>query len=538
MRTKPITASRWALAWFPWFLWAAVSGVGAQPPVVDQPAHASASPPAASTVESSAPDETLSETVENTETVDQSVLENTQGTTGMPRLGQSMVGGGAPQDLGDPNDVIFPRYGLGGQSNPDIQMPPPRFNLPLTASFGNGFELKSKDDEYTLQIHDLTQFDGRFYSQPGQENVKDTFVFPRQWFIFSGRLTKPYEYYISIAEGFDTLNILDVFLNIHYDDRLQLKIGRFKTPFTYEFYTLPIQGLINPERSLFFNNFGVNRDLGVMAWGQILKKRVDYAVGIFNGTRNSFIDLNDAKDAMGFVSFKPFDPDRFPALANFSFGGSMDYGSQLNVPIPTTLRTTVATTGNAIVGVPFLQFNPDVREAGERALYSVHSSYYYKSLSVIGEWQSGFQNYARSSNPTAPLVAENLFAQTQLPIDSFYVQGGYFLTGEHVNFRGVVKPLRPFDLRKGKRGPGAWEYALRYNLLWIGEDVFRNNLANRSEWTNQLYSVTTGFNWYWNQFLKVVLEWEHDEFDNPVRYAPGKLQKNSELFMTRLQIFF
>ncbi len=146
--------------------------------------------------------------------------------------------------------------------------------FPSAAIFGPGFQLQTKDEEFQLQFHDLTQIDGRFYTQGQQVPVTSTFLIPRQWFIFSGRLTKPFEYYVSIAEGIDNLNILDVFLNVNFDPRLQFKIGRYKTPFTYEFYGLPINGFITPERSLFFNNFGLNRDIGLMAWGQTVRQPV------------------------------------------------------------------------------------------------------------------------------------------------------------------------------------------------------------------------------------------------------------------------
>ena len=51
-------------------------------------------------------------------------------------------------------------------------------------------------------------------------------------------------------------SLLDVFLDINIDPRFVVRAGRFKTPFTYEFMVEPVQGLILPERSLFFNNFG------------------------------------------------------------------------------------------------------------------------------------------------------------------------------------------------------------------------------------------------------------------------------------------
>jgi phosphate-selective porin OprO/OprP len=180
--------------------------------------------------------------------------------TAVERLPDSVSATGAPRGTMEGTSPRFP-----------ITMPS-QFDIRAgITSFGPGFQIQSEDEEYRFQFHDLTQFDGRFFIERPQVSVQDTFVIPRQWFIFSGRLTKPFEYYVSSAEGFDTLNILDVFLNVHYDDRLQFKIGRYKTPFTYEFYSLPINGLISPERSLFFNNFGVNRDLGIMAWGNLFE---------------------------------------------------------------------------------------------------------------------------------------------------------------------------------------------------------------------------------------------------------------------------
>ena len=71
--------------------------------------------------------------------------------------------------------------------------------------------------------------------------------------------------------------------------------GRFKTPFTYEFFVEPVQGLILPERSIFFNNFGQNRDLGIMAFGRLFNNTFDYATGIFNGNRNGYIAASDCE---------------------------------------------------------------------------------------------------------------------------------------------------------------------------------------------------------------------------------------------------
>jgi phosphate-selective porin OprO and OprP len=224
-------------------------------------------------------------------------------------------GATAPSSIPSPATAVLPSQtggvGAPGQSLPPNPAPSNRFDQPATLPslkgnfrFGPGFELRTDDDEFILQFHDLTQFEYRGYQQYGQAPVKDSFLFPRQWFMFSGRITRPIGYFLSLAEGFDTTNILDVFLDLDYTPRMVFRMGRFKTPFTYEFFVEPIQGLILPERSLFFNNLGQNRDLGVMAYGRLANTTLDYAVGIFNGARNGFVATSDSKFISSFCQLE------------------------------------------------------------------------------------------------------------------------------------------------------------------------------------------------------------------------------------------
>ncbi len=410
-------------------------------------------------------------------------------------------------------------------------MPPVFDNIPMIAKFGPGFEFKTADEEFVLQFHDLTQLEFRGYQQGGQSPTRDTFAIPRQWFMFSGRITKPWEYFLSFQNGFDTISGLDIFLNAHYDDRLQLKVGRFKTPFTYEFYTEPIQGLIQPERSLFFNNFALNRSIGGQIWGRLFNQTapLDYAVGIFNGDRNSFLATSDAKNVLGYLNWRPFALLEGSPLENFVFGGSVMAGTQQNVPSPATFRTVVATSGNAVNGIPWLSFNSNARESGPRAFWDLHAAWYYKHLSLISEWQSGYQDYALSTS---------LAAHDRVAIESYYVQAGYFITGETVSGRNVVKPLKDFDIRKGKVGPGAIELTTRFNSLNLTKNIFTSGLADPNLWTNNLYTAEAGFNWYLNQYIKMQFNWQHAVFGEPVQYNATARQKTSDLFLLRFQLYF
>ena len=92
-------------------------------------------------------------------------------------------------------------------------MPATLESRPGNVKFGPGFEIRSNDDEFIFQFHNLTQFEYRGYEQGGQNPVHDTFDFPRQWFMFSGRISKPIGYFVSLANGFDAFTLLDAFLD-------------------------------------------------------------------------------------------------------------------------------------------------------------------------------------------------------------------------------------------------------------------------------------------------------------------------------------
>src|SRR5262249_44041878 len=217
----------------------------------------------------------------------------------------------------------------------------------------------------------------------------------------------------------DAFTILDCFLDLDFNPKLRIRAGRFKTPFTYEFLVEPIQGLIIPERSIFFNNFGQNRDDGFMVFGRMFANTFDYAGGIFNGTRNGLIAMQDGKATSWFANWRPLGNEENTLFENFNVGGSVFAANFDQAPIPQTLRTIVPTTGNAVAGTPFLNFNNNVKMFGPMAFWSLHMAYFYGGWAVIGEWLSGYQSYAIGNGH-----------QTRIPVGSFYVQASYLLTGE------------------------------------------------------------------------------------------------------------
>ena len=412
--------------------------------------------------------------------------------------------------------------------------PPKNGRMPLHGTFGPGFQFETEDAEYRLQIHYESQIEGRAWSQANQTPANSGIFLPRQRIFFNGNITKAIEYELAINRGFGSLGILNAFVNIHFDDRFELRLGRFFTPMNYDQYAISNYWMPTPERSLYTTNVGLNRQFGAMGWGYLFDKRLDYAAGVFNGSRNSFENLTNAVDFVTYLNTRPFqESELFPWIRLLNMGTSFAYGYQNQSPVPVAFRIAGGSPSADSPGpgtTPFLILNRDVVERGERLLGSVHAAYFYKGLSLISEWQYGYGGYATTANPSSK----------QVPFSGFYVSGGYFLTGEHVERRTRVKPLRPFIKTnpEDQRGPGAWEAVARVSELLLGDEIFKGGFADANLWSNQAITTELGLNWYWNEYIKLYMFWLHGDFADPVQYRPGSYQKTADMFWMRFQLYF
>ena len=293
-------------------------------------------------------------------------IENTDGPAG----GSLLPDGTQAAERGSPEPDYYsfdlepgpaePRYRISNISTPR--------KIPLKANFGPGFQFETEDEEFRLQIHVLSQVEARAWNDSGPNTPNGGFFFPRQRFFFNGRITKTVEYVFSINRGLNSLDLLDAFLNIRPDERFQVRIGRYMTPLTYDQFAIRPMWLPTPERSLFTTNLGLNRQIGAMGWGYLFDKRLDYAAGVFNGSRNSFQSLGGGMNFIGFANARPFEnSDSLWFLHFLNLGTSVAYGYQDQPPVPASFRIGAVSPDAAVPGVatlPFLILNPNVVEAG------------------------------------------------------------------------------------------------------------------------------------------------------------------------------
>lgn len=433
--------------------------------------------------------------------------------------------------------------------------------------FAEGLEFSSDDDEFKLTFHDLTQAEFRLFN-PGNGILHDQFFIPRQRWYITGRVTKLLEFYTVINRGYGSLDLLDAFLTYRYNESLRFRIGRMKTPYLYEYYQIAEGDLIAPERSLFATNLAENRQEGAMFLGELFRNRVGYAVGVFNGPRRSFQDYNSAKDLFVFFNTRPFlkpdgnyrvggaigsgprtrpvqgiggsvdsevDGDPGP-LEYLNLGGSFNAGYQNNPAQPALFATAndQSSPASSVVveslSPTFLVWNANVVEVGQRAAWSAHAVWYYRSAMLLAEYGGGYTGYATVGNKYS----------NRIPFEGFNVTASYFLTGERITRRvNVVKPRRPFTIRDGKpSGTGAFEVYARYADLNVGKNVFTAGLADPNLYTNQASTIDLGVNWYLNFYTRIYLNWQHAMWGDPVTNGPGKFVRDVDLYWLRFQLFF
>jgi phosphate-selective porin OprO/OprP len=446
--------------------------------------------------------------------------------------------------------------GTGGRTSPEQQPSPaaaaregkeswvykPDVGPPAHASkvrFAEGLEFISDDEEFRLQFHNLTQLDFRGFPKADQGILQSQFALIRQRWYFTGELTKDIGFYTLIDRGYGSLDILDAFMWFRLsEDRLRFRIGRMKTPYLYEYFSIAEGDLIAPERSIYANNMGLNRQIGAMFLGNVVDDRVSYAVGVFNGPRRSFQDFNSAKDLIGTVTARPFLKwEDYPALRYINIGGSFDAGYQNNTTTqPQYLETANDQTSatNALSLSPaFLAFNKNVIELGERCQWGAHVVWFYKSFFFLAEYGGGRAGYGFLNQKIS----------TPINYDGYTVQASYFLTGEELTRRvSVAQPRRDFNFawlqHKGEFAPGAIEVHARYCTLDFGRNVFTGGFADPNLWSNHVWATDIGLNWYLNFYTKIMLDWQHAGFGNPVVLGPYKFGPSTDLFWLRFQLFF
>lgn len=399
-----------------------------------------------------------------------------------------------------------------------------RYAIGSTPVGGGGyFWLASQKSDFTLGIQNQFTADGTFANRPVQ-TAEEGFNIPFYRLYMFGDITKGIGYQAAVQSSLGSFNILDLFMDFKVSKELNFRVGKFLSPFLYEYYgwSPALEPVLT--NSVVFQ-IGGKRQVGAMAFGNLAEERLQYMAGVFNGIEGGFYDLDHSVTFLGAATLTPFKNTGWEAAEGFGmgFGSSAGNGNYLlsagnannfinGAGEPTLNQNWITSTG-----VPFFEYAGNVAANGMQTKFAPHL-FWFGRFSVTAE-------YAIFNRELTNGIDSGISTTRGM-----YVNASYFLTGERHfagnGFQGysTVEPNSPFMPRDGLWGPGAWELATQYSNLSIdGRDITRG-FSVQGQSPNQATAVDqlmVGINWWPNRFTRMSFDAVFDKFNAPTTMPTG-----------------
>jgi len=419
-----------------------------------------------------------------------------------------------------------------------VQPPKPGPSLSIGAS---GFTMRSADTNFALRIRGLLHIDSHWFLDDSGIDDNDTFLVRRARPILEGTLFRDFDFRFTPEFAGSSANIRDAWLNYRYDDPLQFRIGKMKSPGGLE-RAQSVANTLFVERSLVAGLSAV-RDLGIMMSGEMWPGEeavtqtlgwtglANYELGFFNGTADgrsaSNADFDDDKSVAGRLFFHPFLRSGAKPLRTLGVGISGSYGDMRGSSGLPDDRGY----GTEARQIFFEYLNGDgtspatanVIADGTQWRLGPQGYWYWGPFGLLGEYAVSSQRLERRAGETSSTHARH---------DAWSVSASWLLTGEDASF-GRITPEKNFDPRIGNWG--AWQAVVRYSYFDVDDDVFPE-FSDPAESATRASAWALGLNWYLNRNIRAAFDFNHTEFKGG---SSGSVAgQNEQAFLTRVQVAF
>src|SRR5690606_16891373 len=175
----------------------------------------------------------------------------------------------------------------------------------VVSATDKGFSIKSGD--YEFRFNGLIQLDGRWFTGDTVPQTSNTFLFRRVRPTFQGSVGSLVGYRLTPEFAGSSASIVDAYIDLKFNPAATLRAGKVKGPVGLE--RLQSGAAITfIERGL-PTELAPNREIGVQLQGAVADKKLQYAVGVYNGTRDGedsgATDNNGRKEVAARVFYEP-----------------------------------------------------------------------------------------------------------------------------------------------------------------------------------------------------------------------------------------
>ena len=398
-----------------------------------------------------------------------------------------------------------------------------------------GFSLRSADSNNQLKIRGVMHLDGRYSDDDEETAVFDTVQATRVRPIIEGTFAERYDFRFTPDFGQGRTVIQDAYVAARFHPAAALTVGKFKQPVGLE--RLQSANDIRFVSRAFPTALAPNRDFGVQLAGEFGGGRLNYAAGVFNGAIDGGssetlgdVDVNDDKEYALRLFSHPFagSEGRLSGLGIGIAGTWTDQTGTATLPLLPAFRTPEGFTffRYRTVTTPTPTNGPTLAD-GERTRIAPQFYYYAGRLGVLGEYTEVSQDVSR-------VTGVGLRSGT-VDTTGWQLATSWFLTGEDATYRGY-KPLSTFSPGEGG---GGLELVARVHQLEIDDAAFAGGLdsfADPAASASKATGWTVGLNWYLNENLKWMLDYERTSFEGGA--AEGADLDDTDAVLLRLALGF
>jgi phosphate-selective porin len=423
--------------------------------------------------------------------------------------------------------VENPPLDLRGRLFPNKVKDPEEYRL--QAYWNNGFEVRSDDNAFVINIGGRIDFDNSWYQLPsamqptltnplldGSELRRARLraggtVYTQFEYLFEVDLSSGSDFFTLTPNPAEPIYLTDAWIAMNQVPVLgSIKVGHQRELLTF---SNSMSGNFLPfmERPYIFDAFNdfFQFSTGISATRNYFDDHLQTWVGFFRtGTRTGAFGVGDGDGAFSArMNWQPFLSPEDQTWATLSAAGSVrtipkDPGYMYYFARP------LVRAGSAYQ-VPFLINTPELYSSDLVNYLNFNAHAAWKRLTFGGEYLASWVNNVSNGGMPVPGATQpaTLTPLGNIYLDGYYLEALCFLTnGDHhpldtkTMSLGRVIPNSPFICREKEdpnqsNGWGAWEIGLRLDYLNFNSGALQAGTLN---------SISTGINWYWNANMRLM----------------------------------